>query len=130
MSLPNISEKNNTSHARQAIGVFGEDIACRFLEKKGYIIITRNFYVRGGEIDIIARNGHDLIVVEVKTRTSQRYGFGEEAVNGYKHKRMNKALSQYNGPFSVRYIRFDIIAVDIDRHNSTAKIRHIKNINF
>ncbi len=130
MSFPNTSKNNGSSLLRKKVGVFGEQLACEFLERKGYDILIRNFCVRGGEIDIIARREQDLIVVEVKTRTSTVYGFAEEAVDRNKRNSMNKALSAYHAPFAFRYIRFDIIAIDIDTHSSSAKVRHLKNIIF
>lgn len=128
MNLPNILEKNNQSTARKELGAFGEQLACDFIQRKGYEILSRNFLVRGGEIDIIARKDFDVIVIEVKTRTSSTYGYGEEAVDRVKQQRMRHALSHYKIPFSFQYIRFDIISVDIDRQNVNVKIRHLKNI--
>ncbi|MEK7102980.1 MAG: YraN family protein [Patescibacteria group bacterium] len=130
MNSQNISKSNHSSSLRKDIGTFGEQLASDFLVRKGYEILVRNFYVRGGEIDIIARLECDLIVVEVKTRTSRAYGFGEEAVDLKKRKRMNKALSSYTALFPIRYIRFDIVAVDIDVPRHSVKIRHLKNIVF
>lgn len=90
--------------------------------------MSRNFFVKGGEIDIIARQGNDLVVIEVKTRASLVYGFGEEAVDARKLHRMRYALTQYHVLFKIRYVRFDIISIEIDRMRMTSKIRHIKDI--
>lgn len=128
MNLPNILEKNNQSTARKELGAFGEQLACDFIQRKGYEILSRNFLVRGGEIDIIARKDWNLVIIEVKTRTSFAYGYGEGAVDRNKQLRMHHALLHYTAPFSVRYIRFDIIVVDIDRVRSKVAIRHLKNI--
>ena len=57
------------SHARQILGKYGEDLACRELERRGYAIIARRYRRRGGELDIIARDGQTVVFVEVKTRT-------------------------------------------------------------
>lgn len=130
MNFQNISKNSNTTRLRKEIGEFGEQMASDFLVRKGYVILVRNFCVRGGEIDIIARHETDLIIVEVKTRTSIVYGFGEEAVDKQKQKRMKIALASYTAPFFVRYIRFDIIAIDLDRNQKSATIRHLKNILF
>ncbi|MCR4324789.1 MAG: YraN family protein [Candidatus Curtissbacteria bacterium] len=64
------------------IGKIGEDAAVKFLQKNGYKIIEHNFRIRGGEIDIIAKDGKTLVYVEVKTRSTSAFGLPEEAV-GY-----------------------------------------------
>jgi len=130
VNFQNISKNSSTTRLRKNIGEFGEQMASDFLIRKGYSILVRNFCVRGGEIDIIARCDADLIVIEVKTRTSTVYGFGEEAVDKRKQKRIKIALASYVAPFSVRYVRFDIIAIDLDRGRKSATIRHLKNSLF
>jgi len=65
------------------VGNWGEEIAAVYLERNGYSIIDRNFYTPEGEIDLIAlreeKEERILIFVEVKTRTSEKYGYPEEA---------------------------------------------------
>ena len=56
------------SRARQTLGKTGEDLACRELERRGYAIVARRYRRRGGELDIIARDGATLVFVEVKAR--------------------------------------------------------------
>ena len=62
-------------------GNLGENIACEYLEKDGYQIITRNFNCFYGEIDIIAIKNSELIFIEVKTRCQNEYGQPIEAIN-------------------------------------------------
>ncbi|MDP4857645.1 MAG: YraN family protein, partial [Desulfobacterales bacterium] len=59
---------------RQQFGKAGESIAARFLRKMGYRILEQNYRTVLGEIDIIARDRDTLVFVEVKARTSGRYG--------------------------------------------------------
>jgi len=54
------------------LGKTGEDLACEELERRGYAIVTRRYRRRGGEIDIIARDGRTMVFVEVKARGSAR----------------------------------------------------------
>lgn len=111
-------------------GKVGEEIAAAFLENKGFKILTRNFRIRGGEIDIIAIDHDVLVYIEVKTRTSHTFGLPEEAVNYYKLKFIERAAKFYrlknkNLPEAER---IDVIAVDMT--NGKAEIKHIKNASF
>lgn len=65
---------------KQIEGKTGEDMATEYLLKKGYMIICRNFRCFQGEIDIVARDNDYLVFIEVKTRTSTKYGEAREAV--------------------------------------------------
>ena len=65
---------------KQTEGRTGEDMATEYLSKKGYIIICKNFRCFQGEIDIVARDKEYLVFIEVKTRTSIKYGEAREAV--------------------------------------------------
>jgi Holliday junction resolvase-like predicted endonuclease len=63
------------THAqRKALGDFGERTAARFLVDLGYALVDRNWRCPDGELDIVAIDGADLVVCEVKTRTSSRFG--------------------------------------------------------
>ena len=69
-------------------GTYGEDLACKELEKNGYVILKRNFRYRNGEIDIIAEKDGIIIFVEVKLRTSTEKGMPCEAVDIKKQKKI------------------------------------------
>ncbi len=62
------------------IGKTGEKQAARYLEGNGVAVLTMNYHTPYGEIDIIGKKGDLLIFCEVKTRTSQKFGFPEESV--------------------------------------------------
>ena len=85
----------NLYNTSSAIGNLGEDEAVRILKKQGYIIIERNYTVRGGEIDIIARDGEYICFVEVKLRKSNNYGTPAEMITPYKKTRLIKAARLY-----------------------------------
>ena len=63
---------------RQEVGKLGEEIARRFLKKRGYHIHETNFRCRGGEIDIVAQQKDYLVFVEVRTRSNLNFGTPEE----------------------------------------------------
>ena len=69
---------------RRDTGRLGEKIARDFLEKRGYIIIEKNFRTSAGEIDLIARKGEYLVFIEVRTKKSLSFGSPEESVTPLK----------------------------------------------
>ncbi|HAM39692.1 MAG: YraN family protein [Elusimicrobia bacterium RIFOXYC2_FULL_34_12] len=104
------------------IGKHGEKIAEEFLENTGYKIISKNYRTIFGEIDIIARKDNTIIFVEVKTRSGNKYGVPQLAVNKYKQKHLARAAIAFIKRNSLNSdYRFDIIAIIND------KIEHIQN---
>jgi putative endonuclease len=98
---------------RPSLGRLGEDVACRELARRGYAILARRFRTRCGEIDIVAREGETLVFVEVKTRSSERFGRPAEAVTGRKQAKIALMASEYLlrvnlGPVPCR---FDVVTV-------------------
>ena len=77
------------------IGNIGEDYAARYLISKGCEILSRNFCIRGGEIDIIAKKGELLHIVEVKTRKAGALQSGDEAITPKKIARTIRAAKAY-----------------------------------
>jgi len=99
---------------RNEIGRAGEAVAARFLEAKGWRIVGRNVRCgRAGEIDIVATRAGVLAFVEVKTRTSNRFGTPGEAVTWRKQARIRAMARDYLRRFRPRAdaIRFDVIEV-------------------
>lgn len=107
-------------------GEKGEKLAARFLEKKGYTIIAKNFQTRFGEIDIICRNREYLVFAEVKTRSGQYLVSGRDAVGTAKQQRILKASIQYmqNDPVELQP-RFDVVEVMFG--DKECQIEHIEN---
>ncbi len=77
------------------IGDIGEEFTAQFLIKKGCEILERNFTIRGGEIDIIAKKGNLIHFVEVKSRKHNPLSSGEEALTKTKISRIIKAAHEY-----------------------------------
>lgn len=101
----------------------GEAIAAAYLESRKCVILARNYYIRGGEVDIIFRDADTIVFCEVKLRRQSRFGTGAEAVDCTKQKRICKAALDWassNKNVDEKY-RFDIIEVD------NGKINHIKD---
>ncbi|MHB1315250.1 MAG: YraN family protein [Christensenellales bacterium] len=106
-------------------GEAGEEKACIFLVNKGYEVIIRNYRTPYGELDIVARNGDTLAIVEVKSRGSARYGSPAEYVTKKKRQKICRAAGIYLSKMEDSHcnIRFDIIEVYL----RDGKINHIPN---
>ncbi|PWM20995.1 MAG: YraN family protein [Oscillospiraceae bacterium] len=90
----------------------GEDCAARFLERKGYRILARNYRTRFGEIDLIAQQGEFLAFVEVKTRTENGWGRPAEAVSAAKQRRILLAAQEYLQLVACEWQpRFDVVEI-------------------
>ena len=106
---------NCEPEGRTAAGREAEESVCAYLRKRGMEIVERNFRARGGEIDIIARDGDVLAFVEVRFRAEDGHGVPEESVGPAKRKRIAAAARAYLStipPDSWREARFDVAAVD------------------
>ena len=112
----------------QRVGKKGEKCAEKYLRKKGYLFVARNYWGFFGEIDLIFWRNFTLVFVEVKTRSGKEYGTGREAVDEAKKRNIinaskdfikshceNKAVPFYlwKLPIRLKYrkIRFDVIEV-------------------
>ena len=98
---------------RKLLGREGEDRAAKFLAKRGYRILERNYRTRSGEIDLIALDRGVVVFVEVKTRTSDAFGAPELAVTPQKQQRMLKAALGYMKYKKLHQVpcRFDVVAI-------------------
>jgi putative endonuclease len=115
---------------KNIIGDFGQQLAADFLLKRGYLILAEKYYTREGEIDIVAQKDQQIIFIEVKTRSSAKFGLPEEAIDRQKKEKMQQAALLYlqEKPISDDNYRFDCLAIEIDKKNKKAVIRHHKCI--
>ncbi len=116
--------------SRSRLGGWGESIARRHLEAKGYAIEAVNWRCRVGEIDLVARDGPTLVFVEVKTRTSDRFGGPEEAVTSSKLDRMKRAAWAYlavHGSLDVDW-RIDVVAIDCSPGRKVLRLEHLVDV--
>ena len=94
------------------IGREGEELAAGYLVEKGYSILERNFRCGRMEIDIIVENVDCLVFVEVKSRSSSRFGYPEDGLGADQEERIRIAAEDYlNQLEHPKRIRFDIIAI-------------------
>lgn len=112
------------------VGNYGEEIACKYLQKQGYRILERNYRIRGGEIDIVAKDKDTLVFVEVKTRWSHEYGPPAESMTPWKIKYLLKTAKFYvlKIGWGNREYRLDFVGVDFAESKENPKIELIKSI--
>lgn len=111
----------------KSLGSQGESLAVAYLERQRYRIVERNFRCRGGEIDIVARDGKTIVFVEVKTRKDTQYGPPQLAVTPFKQRQISRAALTWlakNRQLEA-CARFDVISIMFSGEQS--RIEHIPN---
>lgn len=109
------------------IGRRGEDLAVAFLEGKHFLVLERNWRAGKHEVDLIAQHGRDLVIVEVKTRSSDQHGLPEDSVKKGKRGKLIKAANAYAMSRNLALnIRFDIVSV-ILHPSGKPYIHHIQD---
>jgi putative endonuclease len=99
---------------RRQTGMLAENSAAAFLESQGFVVVARNFLMRVGELDIVARDGDLLVVAEVRTRTSDRFGGAAASVSRGKQRRIAATAALFlQRRRELRHcrVRFDVIVV-------------------
>ncbi len=113
---------------RRRVGVQGEAVARRFLEKIGFRIVEENFACPLGEIDLIAEDGDVLVFVEVKARRSVRFGGPAEAVHAKKQRQILRVAEAYLRERRLRVpCRVDVVAVEFPPHGGEPRVELIRN---
>ncbi|WAL64201.1 YraN family protein [Amycolatopsis cynarae] len=95
------------------LGRRGEQLAAQYLQKLGFVVLSRNWRCREGELDLVLTDGDLLVVCEVKTRAGENYGHPAEAVTPEKVSRIRRITGQWLRSFGVGWcsIRFDVVAI-------------------
>ena len=115
------------STQRKALGDWGERVAVQYLQEKSYAILARNWKTRLGELDIVAKDRATIVFIEVKTRTSARYGYAEESVTAQKQRTLRQLAEMFlraaHQP-AAQY-RIDVVAIMPTVPGQPPEIRHI-----
>jgi len=114
-------------------GRFGEEIAERFLVRKGLRIVEKNWRSRFGEVDLICAEGDTLVFVEVKMKVGEEFGTPEEMVDGRKLWQVRRIAELYllnNPEVSGKYPRqrIDVVAIVTGQDGGEERISHYENI--
>ena len=115
--------------AKDAVGRYGERVAAAYLEEQGWEVLDRNWRGQAGELDIVALQGEDLVVVEVKTRTGDGFGHPAEAVTAAKLARLRRLAGQWLACHELRprAVRIDVVAVRAGGAGA-ARVEHLRGV--
>ncbi len=115
------------------LGEWGERQARLHLEAGGYGIVATNFRCRSGEMDIVARQGEELVFVEVKTRRGDAFGGAEESISPAKAERLAAVAEEFlqSRPdeeyHSGTLWRIDLVCLNLDRRGKLLSVNHIRH---
>ena len=113
---------------RRGLGRRGEELAARQLAAKGYEIVVRNWRCETGELDLVARDGECLVLVEVRTRRGRAMGSPEGSITATKQARLialSEAYVQENG-WDGDW-RIDVVAIEMDGRGRLLRVDHYEN---
>lgn len=112
------------------LGIYGEEIASKYLQSHGYKILKRNFKHSNGEIDIVAKDKETLVFIEVKTRKGYTYGSPEESITKRKLGFLTRSAYFYLllHPAQFRAIRIDVVCITLSDMNIPQTVTLYKNV--
>ena len=112
------------------LGAFGEAWAAGYLSRLGYRVLDRNVRFRAGELDIVAREGDDLVFVEVKCRRSRRFGSPESSITRRRFRRLENAIAEYLAREALEpdSYRVDVVSLEVDGAGRVAHHRLLKGV--
>jgi putative endonuclease len=126
--MKKLKRVDSNKHFNKNKGDVGENIACHYLEKNGYIILMRNYKTNLGEIDIIAKDENSIHFVEVKLRNTGNYGQGVEAVDKKKQKHIVNTAKQYLAFNNIKNIEINFDVIEIMRYKDKYYGKHYKKM--
>ena len=111
---------------RQAVGAYGERVAAEHLQNLGFVLLDRNWRCSDGEVDLVLRDGDDVVFCEVKTRRGDRFGPPAAAVDHRKVRKLRQLALRWLADTRVRSpgVRFDVVEV-LPRRSGAPQVRHI-----
>ena len=118
-----------TSLTRAQLGALGEQLAADHMRGLGLRIVARNWRCRYGELDLIVADGRAVVFVEVKTRTTERFGGLAQAVTTAKVRRLRRLAAVWLAEQADSWseIRIDVIGIRISRHG-LPEVHHLRGV--
>ena len=103
-------------------GLYGEELAARYLSNCGYRILEKNYLCKIGEIDIVAIENNELVFIEVRTKRKTEYGRAVETVNHTKQRKLRRVAEYYlmERKKENEFCRFDVLGIEGDLQNKPA----------
>ncbi len=116
-------------HNKQYVGIRGEDIACKYLQENGFQVLERNYKTRYAEMDIVASKDDELVFVEVRTKTDERFGSPEETIKKDKTRRLKRGAAGYaqSKNYEEQY-RIDLVCIVLNDKGEIERIAHYEDI--
>ena len=114
---------------RHALGEYGERVAAHRLTASGMVVLDRNWRCEIGELDLVLRDGSVLVVCEVKTRSSDRFGSPLEGVTAAKAQRLHRLAARWLEAHDLHPadVRIDLVGVLQDGHGA-ARVDHVRGV--
>ncbi len=112
------------------LGAFGEAWAVGFLTRQGFTIVDRNVRFRGGELDVVAYDGGQLVFVEVKCRRSSAFGSPEESISARRYALFERAALHYmeREKITDRDVRLDVVALVVGHDGTVVRCNHLRGV--
>lgn len=117
-----------SSASTKHFGKRAEDLAARFLQDKGYVIIARNWSCKAGELDIVARYKELLVFVEVKARHTQDAGDAFAAITQRKKSRLLQAIEDYLSTLPMVEPSWRLDAIAVTSHHGGILLEHVEDV--
>jgi putative endonuclease len=117
--------QRNNDAGRKSLGRLGERLAANELERRGYRLLECNFRCQAGEVDLVAREGEELVFVEVKTRRGTLAGLPEEAITERKAHKLQQVAWSYLDIHQMLDCawRIDVVAIQFNPAGKLEEIR-------
>ncbi|MEU5258116.1 YraN family protein [Amycolatopsis sp. NPDC021455] len=112
---------------RRDFGTWGEDLAARYLQDRGLVLLSRNWRCREGELDLVLTDRARVIFCEVKTRSGTEFGLPSETVTEEKAGRVRRAAQRWLREFRLGWcpVRYDVVAILAEPGHSP-RLRHFE----
>ncbi len=129
MPDPQAELRRGRSLKNRSSGAWGEELALRYLTRRGYSLLERNYRTRYGELDLIVRRGNTIVFVEVKLRRGSGFGDPLEAITPRKQATIRSLAEHYllqvEEQLDFDTVRFDVVGILLVK--DAAHIRHIED---
>ncbi|MDQ3696353.1 MAG: YraN family protein [Chloroflexota bacterium] len=116
---------------RRRLGSQGEGHARRYLERRGYRLLAANWHCAAGELDLVMRDGDEIVGVEVKTRRGEGAGRAEEAISPAQRRRLLAAAEWFlaeHPEWDDLIWRIDLVAITLDAGGAVRRVTHLPNV--